>query len=216
MAFGSFMKMFMPKDKVFYGLFEEVTINLKKMSEVLIKAMNAPDRNGRDSLLRSLEDLEHKNDEVSHRIFIELGRNFITPFDREDIHSLATALDDVADYMWGSAKRILNYQIDTVDDVMREFAVIIDKCTQGLHTGIHELRNMKNIKAITNTCVAINSLENDADELFDRATVTLFTHPNISPIDLIKRKDLYQEMETVTDKCEDASNVIESIIIKYS
>ena len=216
MAFGSFLKIFMPKDRVFYSLFEEVTGNLKLMSEVFIKALNETDRSKRDAKLRELEDLEHKNDEVTHRIFIELGQNFITPFDREDIHTLATSLDDVADYMWGSAKRILNYQIEEIDNTMREFAAVIDKCIAGLHTGIHELRDMKDIRVITEICVSINKLENDADDIFDRATVMLFTSPNLSPVDLIKRKDLYQEMEIVTDKCEDAANVIESIIIKYA
>ncbi len=216
MAFGSFLKIFMPKDKVFYTMFEEVTGNLKSMSEVFIKALNAGERNERDRLLRSLEDLEHKNDEVTHRIFIELGQNFITPFDREDIHTLTTSLDDVADYMWGSAKRILNYQIDDIDDTMREFAAIIDKCIASLHRAIHELRDMKEIRAITDACVAINKLENDADDVFDKATVVLFSSHNISAVELVKRKDLYQELEIVTDKCEDAANVIESIIIKYA
>ena len=206
----------MPKDKVFYSLFEEVTGNLKEMSVVLIKAMNEQNRTKREDLLRSLDHLEHKNDEVTHRIFIELGRNFITPFDREDIHALASALDDVADYTWGSAKRILNYQMADVDEFMQEFAVIIDKCVDLLHRGIHELRNMRDMQAITDTCVGINSLENDADDLYDRATVLLFSSHSMDPIELIKRKDLYQEMETVTDKCEDAANVIESIIVKYS
>ena len=197
-------------------MFEEVMGNLQKMSSVLIQALNEANRTERDRLLRMLDDLEHQNDEVTHRIFIELGRNFITPFDREDIHSLATALDDVADYTWGTAKRILNYQVDEVDDVMREFSIIIDKCISMLHTGVHELRNMRNLKAITDACVGINSLENEADDLFDKATVSLFSSLSMNPIELIKRKDLYQEMEIVTDKCEDAANVIESIIVKYS
>ena len=216
MSFSSIVRLFLPKDRVFYGLFEEVTVNLKAMSEVLTKALNETDAVERNKGLKSLDHLEHLNDDVTHRIFIELGRNFITPFDREDIHYLATALDDVADYMWGSAKRILNYQIETVDDTMRHFAVIIGKCVDALHIGVHELRNMKNIRAITDSCVAINSLENEADDLFDKATVQLFSEFGLSAVELIKRKDLYQEMEIVTDKCEDAANVIESIIIKYS
>jgi predicted phosphate transport protein (TIGR00153 family) len=216
MALGSFLKLFMPKDRVFYSLFEEVTGNLKQMSEVFMRALNEQNRSERDRLLRSLEDLEHRNDEVTHRIFIELGRNFITPFDREDIHTLTTSLDDVADYMWGSAKRILNYQIDEIDETMQTFGTIIDKCIAAIHGAIHELRDMKKIRAITDACVAINKLENDADDVFDRATVMLFSTHNISAVELIKRKDLYQEMEIVTDKCEDAANVIESIIIKYA
>lgn len=216
MSLSSILKIFTPKDRIFYGLFEEVTGNLKKMSEILTLAMNEPNRVERDKYLRSLEDYEHKNDEVTHRIFIELGRNFITPFDREDIHFLATALDDIADYTWGSAKRILNFQIDQVDDVMRQFATVISKCTDMLHTAVHELRNMRNMKAITDACVGINSLENEADDIYDNATVALFTSHSMNPIELIKLKDLYQEMEIVTDKCEDAANVIESIIVKYS
>jgi predicted phosphate transport protein (TIGR00153 family) len=216
MALGTFLKIFMPKDRIFYTLFEEVTGNLRLMSSAFSKAMNEKDQAEREKLLRSLELLEHKNDEVTHRIFIELGQNFITPFDREDIHILTTSLDDVADFMWGSGKRILNYQMDDVDQTMREFAEVIVQCIEALHTAVHELRNMKNIRAITDACVVINKLENDADDILDRATVELFSTPNISPIELIKRKDLYQEMELVTDKCEDAANVIESIIIKYS
>ena len=216
MSLSSILKIFTPKDRIFYGLFEEVTGNLIKMSEILKMALNEPNRSERDKLLRSLEDFEHKNDEVTHRIFIELGRNFITPFDREDIHYLATTLDDVADYMWGSAKRILNYQIDNIDDVMRNFASVIDRCIAMLHTAVHELRNMRNLKAITDACVGINSLENEADDIYDSATVALFTSHSMNPIELIKLKDLYQEMEIVTDKCEDAANVIESIIVKYS
>jgi uncharacterized protein len=216
MALGSIFKIFMPKDKVFYTMFEEVTGNLKLMSEVFIAALAETERGKRDQMLTKLEDLEHKNDEVTHRIFIELGQNFITPFDREDIHTLTTSLDDVADYLWGSAKRIVNYQIEEIDDTMREFSVIIDRCIAALHRAVHELRDMKEIKDITDACVAINKLENDADDIFDRATVRLFSNPGISAVELVKRKDLYQELEIVTDKCEDAANVIESIIIKYA
>lgn len=216
MALGSIFKIFMPKDKVFYSLFEEVSGNLKQMTELFLEALNQKDRTTRDRMLGSLEDLEHKNDEVTHRIFIALGRNFITPLDREDIHTLTTSLDDVADYLWGSAKRIVNYQIEEIDDTMREFAVVIDKCIEALHGAIHELRNMRHLNAITEACVLINKLENDADDVFDKATVQLFSSPNISAVELVKRKDLYQEMEIVTDKCEDAANVIESIIIKYA
>lgn len=216
MALGSFLKIFMPKDRVFYSLFEEVTGNLKKMSSTFQEALQETDRSKRDSLLLQLEDLEHKNDEATHRIFIELGQNFITPFDREDIHTLATSLDDIADYMWGSAKRIRNYSIESIDDTMKELADLIGQCVSGLHSAIHQLRDMKQIHVITDVCVSINRLENEADEIFDRATVVLFSSPNLSPVELIKRKDLYQEMEIVTDKCEDAANVIESIIIKYA
>ena len=215
MGLGSFVKIFLPKDKVFYSLFEEVVNNLKNMSGSFIKAMDEQDANKRIEILKSLEEWEQKNDIVTHKIFVELGSNFITPFDREDIHYLTTALDDIADYIWGSAKRMINYNIDEIDDVTKEFASIIDKAVNSLHTGIYELRNMKNLRAVTEVCVNVNSLENEGDDLLDKGMVALFSS-NVEPVELIKKKDLYQMLELVTDKCEDAANVIESIIIKYA
>lgn len=216
MAF-SLNKLFSPKDRVFYGLFEQSTNNLVEMGEAFVAALKETDRAKRDIALRALDDQEHKNDEVTHQIFIELGRNFITPFDREDIHTLTTALDDVADFIWGSAKRILYYNVSEIDETMHKLADIILESIKTLQMGVVELRNMKNLKAITDSCVKVNSLENDADEILDSAIVRLFDGSQvIDAIELIKRKDLYEEMETVTDKCEDAANVIESIIIKYA
>jgi predicted phosphate transport protein (TIGR00153 family) len=185
------------------------------MGGVFKKALEEKDLSKRDVILRSLEDLEHKNDETTHRIFIELGRNFITPFDREDIHYLATSLDDIADYIWGGAKRIVNYQIDDQYNTLPAFAEIIDKSIQEINKSVFALRDMKDLRAVTAACVIINSLENNADDLLDSTLMKLFS-TQITAVELIKQKDIYQMLETVTDKCEDAANVIESIIIKYS
>ncbi|MBS1773126.1 MAG: DUF47 family protein [Bacteroidetes bacterium] len=214
MAFASFMKIFLPKDRVFYGLFEEVSTNLVQMTDIFSAAVNEKDITKRNSLLKSLEEWEHKNDDVTHKIFIELGRNFITPFDREDIHYLATSLDDIADFIWGGAKRMMNYSIDDADGTTIEFADIIKKSVTQLNKAVFGLRDMKDLRSLTEACVLINSLENEGDDLLDKGMMTLFTS-NINPVEIIKKKDLYQMLETVTDKCEDAANVVESIIIKY-
>jgi len=215
MSFGSVLKFFLPKDRVFYSLFEEVSQTLIQMGDLFKKALQEKDLTKRDAMLKSLEDLEHKNDETTHRIFIELGRNFITPFDREDIHYLTTSLDDIADYTWGAAKRIVNYQIHDADGPLLAFAEIISKSINALNTSVHALRDMKDLRAITDACVLVNSLENDADDLLDTMMMKLFSS-DISPVELIKQKDIFQMLETVTDKCEDAANVVESIIIKYA
>jgi uncharacterized protein len=215
MAFSSIIKFFLPKDRIFYSLFEEVSSTLIQMGDTFLKAMSENDISKREQLLKSLEDLEHKNDETTHRIFIELGQNFITPFDREDIHALTMALDDVADFIWGAAKRMVNYQMNDVDDTLKNFSEIILKSIKALNESVHELRNMKELRKITDACVLINSLENEGDDLFDKAMMVLYSS-NVTAVELIKRKDLYQMLETVTDKCEDAANVIESIIIKYA
>lgn len=215
MGLSSFVKLFMPKDRVFYGLFEEVATNLTEMSDVFVQAINEKDITKRNTLLKKLEEYEHRNDEVTHKTFVELGSNFITPFDREDIHYLATALDDIADYIWGSAKRMMNYSIYDVDDTVIGLAGIIAKSVAELKKGVYGLRNMKDLRSITEACVIINSLENEADDMMDKGMLDLFS-ANTDTVEIIKKKDLYQMLEMVTDKCEDAANVIESIIIKYA
>ena len=215
MAFDSFLKFFLPKDRVFYSLFEEVATTLTVMGDTFKRAIKEADLSKRDAILRSLEDFEHKNDETTHRIFIELGSNFITPLDREDIHYLTTSLDDIADYMWGAAKRIVNYQITDEYNTLPAFAEIISKSIAAINTAVYGLRDMKDLREITAACVQVNSLENDADDLLDSTMMKLFSS-KISAVELIKQKDIYQMLEVVTDKCEDAANVVESIIIKYA
>ena len=214
-SFGSILKIFLPKDRVFFGLFEQVAATLVQMSANFSAALKETDLTKRDALLRKLEEMEHKNDEITHEIFIQLGQNFITPLDREDIHYLATSLDDIADYIWGAAKRVVNYQINDQYNTLPAFAEIIDKSITAINTCIYALRDMRDLKAITGACVLVNSLENDADDLLDSTMLKLFS-TQITAVELIKQKDIYQMLETVTDKCEDAANVIESIIIKYS
>ncbi len=215
MALGSILKIFLPKDKVFYNLFEQVAKNLVQMSDMFGSAINERDLSKRDVILKRLEEMEHKNDEVTHEIFIQLGQNFITPLDREDIHALATSLDDIADYLWGASKRIVNYEVEDTYGALVSFAEIISKSVKAIAVAINSLRDMKNLEAITRSCVTVNSLENDGDDLLDNTMLKLFASQK-SAVEIIKHKDIVQMLETVTDKCEDVANVIESIIIKYA
>src|SRR2546423_13028922 len=115
MAFNSFLKIFLPKDRVFFQLFENVAETVLKMGNLLKEVVHENDFEKRAELIKQIEDLEHINDDFTHHIFTELGRNFITPFDREDIHSLASALDDISDYIYASAKKINFYKVDPGD-----------------------------------------------------------------------------------------------------
>jgi predicted phosphate transport protein (TIGR00153 family) len=215
MAANSFLSIFLPKDRVFYGLFENVSDRVLEMSKMLKKLVNEPDFGARSSIIAKIEDLEHENDELTHNIFTELGRNFITPFDREDIHYLASSLDDIADYIYACAKKINFYRVDPMDEGLHRFADLIEQsCTQ-VKNAVYELRNMKNLRLITEAMVRINSIENQADDLFDMSIERLFNEePDAKEV--IKFREIYQVMENATDKCEDAANVIESIIIKYA
>jgi uncharacterized protein len=215
MALNSFLKIFMPKNKIFYELFEKVAGNAAKMGSQLREIIAEPDFDKRAALIIQVEDLEHANDELTHNIFTELGRNFITPFDREDIHYLATSLDDIADYIYAAAKKINFYRVNPNDMGMQKFAELIEQAAQQVKIAVTELRDMKNMRNITEALVKINSIENQADDIFDMSIERLFATEDDAK-EVIKKREIYQVMEIVTDKCEDASNVIESIIIKYA
>jgi predicted phosphate transport protein (TIGR00153 family) len=215
MALNSFLKIFMPKNRIFYELFESVAGNVAKMGTLLRDVVGEPDFDKRAALIVQLEDLEHANDELTHNIFTELGRNFITPFDREDIHYLATSLDDIADYIYAAGKKINFYHVNPNDPGMQKFSELIEQGAHQIKAAVAELRDMKNMRKITEALVKINSIENQADDILDFSIERLFNTESDAK-EVIKKRDIYQVMEIVTDKCEDASNVIESIIIKYA
>ena len=205
----------MPKDKIFYSLFEQVADTMGKMGKAMKEVVKEPDFDKRSAIIAHIEDLEHVNDEFTHKIFTELSRNFITPFDREDIHYLATSLDDICDYIFASAKKINFYKVNPNDQGIQKMAELIDQGCEQIRTAVHELRNMQNMRKITEALVKVNSIENQADDIFDMSIDRLFeTEPDAKEV--IKKREIYQVMELVTDKCEDAANVIESIIIKYA
>jgi uncharacterized protein len=215
MALNNIMKIFMPKDRIFYSLFEEVADGVSKMGRLLKTVVSEPDIDKRAALVSQVEEQEHVNDDLTHKVFTELGRNFITPFDREDIHYLASALDDICDYIYSTAKKINFYKVNPNDTGIQKLADLIVEGTIQISAAIRELRNMRDMRKITDALVKINSIENQADDVFDMSIDRLFeTEPDAKEV--IKKREIYQVMETVTDKCEDAANVIESIIIKYA
>jgi predicted phosphate transport protein (TIGR00153 family) len=213
---AGFLSYFLPKDKVFFNLFEEASDNLQLISEKLIQVVHEPDYNKREALIKEMHDIEHQNDDVTHRIFVELGRNFITPFDREDIHALASALDDIADYIFSAGKKINFYKIDPIQDQgIQKTAEAIGEAVIAVKQAVKELRNLKNTQKIIECVIKINSIENSADNIFDMSIERLF-ESDVDAKELIKRREIYQVMETATDKCEDAGNVIESIVVKFA
>src|SRR3954468_12180542 len=146
MGLNSIMKIFMPKDRIFYSLFEQVAHTVAKMGKVMKEVVTEPDFDKRAALISQIEDLEHVNDDYTHKIFTELGRNFITPFDREDIHYLASALDDICDYIFACSKKINFYKVNPNDTGIKKLADLISFGAIEIRIAVHGLRDMKNLR----------------------------------------------------------------------
>ncbi len=215
MALNNILSIFLPKDRVFFGLFEQVAGNVTTMGKLLQEFVYEPEEDKRLTLSKQIEDYEHQNDELTHQIFVELGKNFITPFDREDIHYLATALDDVADYIYASSKKIQFHGVNPNDQGIQKMAEVINQSATEVGKAVMQLRELKHPEKITESLVKINSMENHADDIFDMSIKKLFETENDFK-ELIRRREVYTVMEVATDKCEDVANVIETIIVKYA
>lgn len=213
MSLNNIFNFFVPKDKKFFPLFEQAGANLIDMAKLLNEMVNTAEASRRTEINRKLEDLEHRGDDITHQIHLELGKNFITPFDREDIHALASSLDDVADFIHGAANRMELYKVEKATEAIKDLAGLLVEATAQVAKALYELKDIKNIRNITDSCVRINSIENKADYIFDKAVADLFEFEK-DAITLIKYKSVLSAMETATDKCEDVANVLESILVK--
>lgn len=215
MIINQILTFFVPKDKIFYSLFIQASANLVEISSTLKEYLNSNSRERRMELYKKMEELEHKGDSITHDIFKQLSVNFITPFDREDIHYLATSLDDVADFIYGSAKQIELFKLDEITPAMKKLAELLEWSANEVHVAVTNLKDLNNIVRIKEALVRINSLENHADDVYDSALAELFDNEK-DPIRLIKLKGVLGSLELATDKCEDVANTIESVIIKNS
>jgi len=214
MSLNSIFQYFVPKDrKVFFPLFEQAANNVVAIATVLVETVNSNNAATREELYKQIDKLENVGDDLTHQIYIELGKNFITPFDREDIHALATAIDDVADNIQGAANRMNLYSIDDFTVPVKKLADLILQASIDMEKAVRELKDLKNVRNIADSCIRINSVENQADYVFDRAVADLFLYEK-DAIKLIKYKEILATLENATDMCEDAANVMETILVK--
>lgn len=214
MKFDTILHSLLPKDEKFFTFFEKDVQNLLAAARIFKELMSpAISTAQRAEKIKLIEDHEHKGDEITHQIFSELGTTFITPFDREDIHALASKLDDILDYIQGAATRIVLYRVETISPEQEMLARMIHDSVLELSRAMPLLKDFKDTEKIRENLVRINSIENEADDLFERAIADLFDTCK-DPIMLIKSKELLVSLETATDKCEDAANAIESIVVK--
>lgn len=204
---------FFPKEFNFFDLFDkqvEHAVTAATYFKALV-AKGAIDEAG----LQKMRDIEHQGDDAAHGIIEHMNKTFITPFDREDIHSLVKELDDITDMLNTIVSRLKIYNLTAVDKNLVEFAAVIEQSVRAVETAVKGLRNMKHSKIISESCIEINRLENVGDSMRDTVLAELFEREK-NPITVIKLKEIYQDSETVLDICEDVAHVVESILVKQT
>lgn len=202
-----------PQEFGFFDLFN-------KSADVMVEAAHhlrqlGHNQGDRESHVRSIKDLEHQADSFTHETMTMLHKTFITPLEREDIHELIKRMDDILDFMDATAQRVMLYELTDFPESFRKLVdVTADSC--GLVRDVVKgLKNMKNQDEMLKICVEINRLENDADHLLRSAVAHLFREEQ-DLRRLIKLKEVFELLETVTDRCEDVANVVESIILEHA
>ena len=196
----------------FFGLLRSSATNLRDVAQLLVELMEDY-RNVADKVAE-IKRLEEVGDHVIHEIMRNLHRTFVTPLDREDIALLGERLDDVVDSIEETARFMLEYQIPKPTPAATELSRIILKASEALQQAMNKLhfRGSK-LKSILPDSVEVNRLENEADQVVSHAMAELFDG-NLSPIEVMKWRDIYQQLEQATDRCEDAANVLEGVVLK--
>ena len=214
MNINNFFQFLVPKDTKFFPLFEQASSNLIEIATNLHEAVNLPLKE-REVLFQKIDALEQKGEDITRQTNLELSRNFITPFDREDIHSLIISIDNVADNLHGAASRMRLYQVDKITKSIRKLTEINLEACQNIDVAVRELRDLKKMKNITDAIVRINKLENKSDNGDDKAVLDLFENETDAK-NIIKYKEVLSVLETAADKCKSVASILESISVKHS
>ena len=197
-----------PRETKFFGMFAEMSSNLIEGARLLQKLLT--DYQNVEVRVQQLKDIEHKGDDMTHAILTKLNQTFITPFDREDIHKLASTIDDVLDSIYAAGERLVMYKITNVPPEAAALADVVVKQSEQIAQAVAHLEKHDHV---LDYCVEINRLENEADRIARGAIAKLFENER-DPITLIKIKELYEVLETASDRAEDAANVLESVVVK--
>ena len=205
-------ELLIPKDKIFFDLFEKQAGVVKEAAWQLV-ALTEDFTNVKEKR-HSIEKLEHKGDQITHDIYDQLNRTFITPIDPEEISHLASSLDEVLDYIDGATEKMYYYGIVSTDSHMIELAKLIHMSTGEIESAVKGIRSIKDPRYIEERCIEVNRLENLADDVLAHAVTDLFK--TTDAITIIKLKDIYEHLEMATDNCEDVANVLSDIAIRHS
>jgi len=207
-----FKEWLIPQDKIFFDLFEQQAIIVKEAAEQLV--VLTEDFTNVKEKRHEIEKLEHQGDQITHDIYEQLNRTFITPLEPEEISRLASTLDEVLDYIDGATEKMFYYGIEATDVHMVELAKLIHMQTVELEEAVKGIRSIKSPRYIEERCIEVNRLENLADDVLAHAVTDLFRTQHA--ITIIKLKDIYEHLEQATDYSEDVANVLSDIAIRHS
>ncbi len=203
----------LPRETSFFDFFEShARVTSEGARELLALATDGAAVEPR---ARRIKEIEHEADVITHQCVDALHRTFITPIDRHDIHRLITRMDDVMDLIDAASDRIRLYELVPLRPEIREFAEILVHATGLVEKAVHGLRNLKHSAEIKTTCIEINRLENDGDALYRRAVLSLF-HEVSDAICVMKWKEILDDLEAATDRCEDVANLVEGILLEHA
>jgi uncharacterized protein Yka (UPF0111/DUF47 family) len=205
-------ELLIPKDATFFDLFERQAAIVKEAAHLLV-TLTEDFTNVREKR-HAIELLEHKGDQITHDIYEQLNRTFITPLDPEEISRLASTLDEVLDYIDGSAEKMFYYNIESTDSSMIELAKLIHMSASEIESAVKGIRSIRDPRYIEEHCIEVNRLENLADDVLAHAVTDLFR--TTDAITIIKLKDIYEHLEIATDNCEDVANTLSDIAIRHS
>ena len=201
---------FLPKEEQYFDLFAQMTDYISDAARTLEEMLTDKNADFEDYSQR-IKGLEHACDELTHNIATRLNKSFITPFDREDIYLMSSALDDIVDLIDDAARAIVMFDIHEITDHARSFASVIQRMSVELREIVAIL---KRPKGVTPRLVEIHRLENEGDDIYHLAVAELF-HDNRDPLFVLKWKEIYEKLEAAVDRCENVANIIESVIIKH-
>jgi len=206
MPFGKLL----PREEQYFALFAQMTSYIYDAAKTLVEMLSQRDGDYQEYVQR-IKSIEHACDDLTHNVATRLNQSFITPFDREDIYMMSKALDDVVDLIDGAARAVVMYDIHETTEPAKQLAGVIQRMAVQLHEVV---RILQKPKGVTERLVEIHRLENEGDDIYQRAVGGLF-HDNRDALEVIKWKDVYEKLEAAIDRCENVANIIEGVIIKH-
>ncbi|UCE96586.1 MAG: DUF47 domain-containing protein [Candidatus Bathyarchaeota archaeon] len=206
-----FKEWIIPQDKVFFNLLEEQARIVLEAAKLFQEIVSDYDFDNLGVKIKRMHALEHEGDEIVHKVFHKLNKSFITPIDQEDISKLVSSYDDVLDYIDAVANKLFLFKLRNPDGVIKKFAEIIVYQVKEANAALSQIRKIK-AEEIEKKFREVHKLENQADDLYDSSMVKLFKEKD--PIKILIMKEIYEFLEEITDKCEDACLVIQDIVMK--